>query len=508
MSEGPRWTRAGGRVDYDQFESEAADASVIVAEGHRASAEALRGMFTRDFVYLGVSVLQVVLAAGVTPILTRLVSTGAFGQLVLAIAVMQIVGPILSFGLPFATQEAFAGEDGDRRARGVVAVSVAFGVAASVIVIFAAPAWGPAVGLDHLVDARLAALWGACFALTWTCLAMLRSKEKLGIVIVIGGLQSLGAQALGVTLLLLWAPDVRSYLCGVIVCQAAAALGGLLALRPDWAALSAVRRYGRAFAFGLPMVPQQLSVFVLFAGDRIVIRHYVGSAATGRYSVAYNVGSLGVLLLVFVNQAWLPRIYSVTDSLARSRLLASSRDMMSLLLVPVMCGLAAAAPVVLRLWAPRSFGPEGLTSIVAIVAVATIPYGLFLSNVRALMSEAMTVRVAVATAVGAAINVALNLVMVPLFGLAGSAIATVVSYVLLAGLTRPPMRSGLRIPRTPIRSGAIIGSGLAVTLAMAAVPTSHAWLAIRVGVCLVAVLAFLVLLRRAVSGFAGGGLSR
>ncbi len=135
-------------------------------------------------------------------------------------------------------------------------------------------------------------------------------KEKLGIAIIIGGLQSLGAQTLGVLLLLLWAPDVRSYLCGVIICQAAAALTGFVALRPDWSALAAIRRYGRAFAFGLPMVPQQLSVFILFAGDRIVIRHELGSAATGRYSVAYNVGSLGVLLLVFVNQAWIPRIYS------------------------------------------------------------------------------------------------------------------------------------------------------------------------------------------------------
>lgn len=513
MSEETRWTSAGGQADRGRLEGEAGEVAAIVSDAHpatvsdahRGAAEALRGMFTRDFVYLGVSVLQVLLAAGVTPVLTRLVSTGEFGQLALAIAVMQIVGPILSFGLPFATQKVFAGQDGDRRARGVLAVSVAFGVVGSVLVILSAPAWGPAVGLDRVLDARLAALWGACFALTWTCLAMLRSKERLGIVIVIGGLQSLGAQALGVSLLFLWAPDVESYLCGVIVCQAAAALCGLLALRPDWSALAAIRRHGRAFAFGLPMVPQQLSVFILFAGDRIVIRHDVGSAATGRYSVAYNVGSLGVLLLVFVNQAWIPRIYALTDRLARSRLLASSRDMMSLLLVPVMCGLAAAAPVVLRLWAPQSFGPTALTSIVAIVAAATIPYGLFLSNVRALMSEAMTGRVALVTAVGALVNIGLNILMVPPFGIVGSAVATVISYVLLAGLTRPPKRAGLTIPGTSLRSGAIILSGLAITLAMAALPTSNAWLAVRLAVCAAAVLAFLFLLRSVASGFDGSG---
>jgi len=41
-------------------------------------------MFTRDFVYLGVSALQVVLAAAMTPIVTRLVGVYEFGQLALA----------------------------------------------------------------------------------------------------------------------------------------------------------------------------------------------------------------------------------------------------------------------------------------------------------------------------------------------------------------------------------------------------------------------------------------
>lgn len=503
MTEGPLSTSAHRQAGRGKPGGEAHDAAATVSGGHRAAADALRGMFTRDFIYLGVSALQVILATGVTPILTRRVGPGEFGQLALAVAVMQILGPIFSFGLPFATQKVFAGKDGDRRARGVLAVSVVFGVAAWVVVVLTASAWGPAVGLHRVLDARLAALWGACFALTWTCLAMLRSKDRLGMAIFVGGLQSVGAQGVGVALLFLWSPSVGSYLCGAIVGQGTAALIGLFALRPDWSAVAAIRRYARALAFGLPMVPQQLSVFILFASDRIVINHDVGSVATGRYSVAYNVGSLGVLLLVFVNQAWIPRIYAVADRSARSRLLASSRDMMSLLLVPVVCGLAAAAPVVLRLWAPRSFDPTELTSIVAIVAVATFPYGQFLSNVRALMSEGLTCRAALTTSVAAVVNVGLNVAMVPFLGITGSAIATVLSYLLLARLTRPPVHSGLRVPGVSRQLGTIIAGGVAVTLAMAALPTSHAWLVIRLAACLAAVPAFIFLMRGAVSGFEG-----
>lgn len=468
---------------------------------HLAATSALRAMFTRDFVYLGVSALQVVLAALITPILTRRVGVGQFGQLALAIVVAQLLGVILSFGLPFGAQKVFAGEDGDRRSRGVLAISAVLAVVASLVVILAAPVWGPAVGLDSVLDARLAALWAAFFALTWTSLAMLRSRDKLRMATFVAALQSLGAQAAGVLLLYWWAPTVASYLWGLIIGQGAAAVAGLLALTPDWSALAAIRRCGETFLFGLPMVPQELSGWILGVGDRVVIRHDLGSAAVGRYSVAYNVGNLGFILLVFVTQAWMPRIYAVSDRVARSRLLASSRDMMNLLLIPVVCGLAAGAPVVLEVWVPKSFHPAELTPIVAIVAICTFPFAQFVANLRALMSEGRTGRAAVATLVAAAVNIGLNVVMVPFLGITGSAIATVLSYALCARLTRPPVSSGLQVPGASVLLRTLIGGAVVVTLVIGVLPTSPVWLAIRLAMGAGALLAFALLLRRAMAGF-------
>jgi O-antigen/teichoic acid export membrane protein len=477
------------------------DVVPTVPGDHTAATNALRAMFTRDFVYLGVSALQVVLAALVTPILTRRLGVGEFGQLALALVVAQLLGVTFSLGLPFSAQKVFVGQDGDRRSRGVLAISAVLAVAASIVVVLAAPVWGPAVGLDRVLDACLATLWAACFALTWTPLAMLRSREKLKLAIFVGALQSLGAQATGLALLYWWAPTVTSYLSGLIIGQCAAALVGFLTLTPDWSALAAIRRYGGTFLFGLPMVPQALSGFILGLGDRVVVRHVLGSAAVGRYSVAYNVGSLGFILLVFVTQAWEPRIYAVADRAARSQLLASSRDLMNLLLIPVVCGLAAAAPVVLAVWVPQSFRPLELTPIVAIIAICTFPFGQFTANLRGLMSEGRTGRAAVATLVAAAVNICLNVAMVPFLGITGSAIATVLSYALCARLTRPPASSGLHIPGAPVHLRALIYAAVAVTLVIGVLPTSPVWLVVRVAMCAVALLAFALLLRRAMAGF-------
>jgi O-antigen/teichoic acid export membrane protein len=467
---------------------------------HAGTSSPLRAMFTRDFVYLGVSALQVVLAALITPVLTRLVGVGEFGQVALAIVVAQLLGVTFSLGLPFAAQRVFVGEDGDRRSRGVLAISTVLAVTAALALVLAAPAWGPAVGLDQVIDARLAALWAASFALSLTSLAMLRSRDRLKMAIFVACLQSLGAQATGLALLHWWTPTVTSYLCGLNIGQGAAAAAGLLTLTPDWSALAAVRRYGGIFLFALPMVPQQLSGWVLGVGDRVVVRHVLGSAAVGRYSVAYNVGSLGFMLLVFVNQAWEPRIYAVADRVARSRLLASSRDMMNLLLIPVVCGLAAGAPVVLRVWVPQSFHPAELTPIVAIVATCTFPFGQFVANLRALMSEGKTGRAAAATLVAAAVNVGLNVVMVPFIGITGSAIATVLSYALCARLTRPPVRFGLQVPGPSVQLRALIGGAVALTLVLGILPTSPMWLVARLAMCTAALLAFALLLRRAMTG--------
>jgi O-antigen/teichoic acid export membrane protein len=466
---------------------------------------ALRAMFTRDFIYLGVSALQVVLVALMTPILTRRVGVGQFGQLTLAIAVAQLLGLTFSFGLSFAAQKVFAGEDGDHRSRGVLAISAVLAVAASLVAVLAAPTWGPVVGLDRVLDARLVAGWAACFALTLTALALLRSNDRLWMAIFVAAVQSLGAQAAGVLLLFWWTPTVTSYLCGLIIGQGAAALIGLLALRPDWSALAAIRRYGGIFLFGLPMVPQQLSGFILGVGDRVVVRHILGSAAVGRYSVAYNLGNLGFILLVLVNQAWLPRIYAVADRQARSRLLASSRDLLNLLLIPVVCGLAAGAPLVLEVWVPASFQPAKLTLIVAIIAICTFPFAQFVANLRALMSEGKTGRAAVATLIAAVVNIGLNIAMVPFLGITGSAIATVLSYALCARLTRPPLRSGLQVPGASVQLRALIGGAIAVTLAFGVLPTSPVWLAIRVAMGAGALLAFALLLRRAMAGFDTSG---
>jgi O-antigen/teichoic acid export membrane protein len=116
------------------------------------------------------------------------------------------------------------------------------------------------------------------------------------------------------------------------------------------------------------------------------------------------------------------------------------------------------------------------------------------------MSEGRTGQAAVATLVAAAVNIALNVVMVPVLGITGSAIATVLSYALCARLTRPPVSSGLQVPGASVLLRTLIGGAVVVTLAIGVLPTSPMWLFIRLAMCAGALLAVALLLRRVMAG--------
>jgi hypothetical protein len=95
--------------------------------------------------------------------------------------------------------------------------------------------------------------------------------------------------------------------------------------------------------------------------------------------------------------------------------------------------------------------------------------------------------------------------MVPFFGITGSAIATVLSYGLLAWLSRPPASSGFRVPGVPrLLAAGIVGS-VAVTLALGEVPTTNEWLALRLAICAASVVVFLLLIRRVIAGLGETG---
>jgi O-antigen/teichoic acid export membrane protein len=215
----------------------------------------------------------------------------------------------------------------------------------------------------------------------------------------------------------------------------------------------------------------------------LIIQSELGAVAVARYQIAYNYGSLPILLLSVLYTSWMPRIFSLKEGPERAAVIGASRNFLYMLLMPALLGLAVGAPVFLRLWAPPRYMPEQLLLVNAVVLISAIPYTAGLSATRALMAEGRTAFIAMAQGTAACANVALNFLLIPAYGLVGSAASTFLAFTLLQMLLLVRARTlvPVRPPRLRLRIG--LGATAAATLATTALPPSD-YLLIRLAVIL------------------------
>jgi O-antigen/teichoic acid export membrane protein len=298
----------------------------------------------------------------------------------------------------------------------------------------------------------------------------LRSEDRLAAFCTVSLLQSVVAEATSLLLVIGVEPTATMFLLGQLGVQLVAMMVALVMTLPRIPLPRDRAMLRRALAFGLPLVPAVLSTFVLHSADRLMIQAELGSTAVARYQVAYNVGALPMLLLGVLNTSWMPRIFSFRESHERAAVIAASRDMLYRLLMPVLIGLAAGAPLVLRIWAPPEYEPETLLMVNAIVLASAVPYTAGLSATRTLMAEGRTGYVALAQGIAGTTNVGLNLALIPLLGLPGSAAATLLSLSILHLLMVRRAQALMRVtgPPTAVLVGLLASAG--GTLLIATVP--------------------------------------
>jgi O-antigen/teichoic acid export membrane protein len=394
--------------------------------------------------------VQLVLAAGLTPVITRVIRISEFGTVAAATAVMQIVIIVAAAGLPTAIQRQFhlGGDDGG--ARKVLTATIGAAVVCTGLLLLSEPIWGSSLGFGRDPSALLLSiLWAGESAVTMACLALLRSQDRLIAFCLVSLFQSIGAEASSLAFVLAHDPTADAFLTGRVVAQSIAMVLALAAVPPRWIRAADLRLIVGALRYCLPLVPAALSVFVLTTSDRLIVQRLMGNDAVAQYQVAYNVASILIILLAVLQTAWLPRFFDISAEESAAATFADARDMLYRLVGPAVIGFAAGAPLILRIWAPAAYDPQSLSLVVALVVLTTIPCAAQVLLSLRLTTEGRTGALAVASAVAALVNIAMNLLLIPLIGLTGSALATLIAYVAQYAVSALSAR---RIGR-PVRPG-------------------------------------------------------
>lgn len=440
------------------------------------AAGAISDLFGRRLIYVVVWSLQVASAAVISPVLAYLMGPAEFGLLATAIAVHQVLVVLALFGLDQAVILQRSRDRSGRASRGLLTIGIAMALAVTLVVGLTAPLWSKPFGFGGVSSLVVATvLWTAPGAAVQMMLALLSSEDRLKSFASVSVLSAVGGQVFGIILMLTNGRTAGVYAWGGVISQFGAFAVGFALTRPLVRHVLRRAVTWQAIAIGFPLTLRGLSAFVLNAGDRVVIQRDLGPVAVGRYQIAYVLAYVVVLLLSSLSNAWSPRIAAMADERARHRMLARSRDSLFGVLMPVILGMTLAAPLLLRIIAPSSFRPASLLIVVFLVVVSAIPYADGNSGTLALMASRRGREIALAAGVAAVGNIALNLVLVPVLGITGSALATLLAYAGQTMMMRSYVRRTGSLPRTDVRIWLMLAATVAVAGATVPLPQSTIW---------------------------------
>lgn len=199
-------------------------------------------------------------------------------------------------------------------------------------------------------------------------------------------------------------------------------------INPVWPRTPILREYA---TYGLPLAITFALGWVISSSDRIIISWILNEAATGAYAAGYDLAqqSLG-LLLVIINTAAYPlviRALNQNGRIAAERQLAINGELMITVAMVSAAGMIALSPFVVNTVIGADFRPAAAQVVPWIAASAAIAgIKAFHLDVAFQLAKAPKWQVYTA-AISALMNVALNFLLIPILGLQGAAIATLIS---------------------------------------------------------------------------------
>lgn len=189
--------------------------------------------------------------------------------------------------------------------------------------------------------------------------------------------------------------------------------------------------------FGLPYLPASLAATMVQVIDRPILVRLAGESALGIYQANYKLGIFMMLFVSMFQYAWQPFfLNNASEKNAKqifSKVLTLYLVVASAALVVISLFIENIATI--KVYADRTLiGTEYLSGliIVPVILLAYLFHGMYVNFTAGIYIKEKTKYFPGITALGAISNIVSNLLLIPIFGIVGAAISTLVSYFLMA----------------------------------------------------------------------------
>lgn len=200
----------------------------------------------------------------------------------------------------------------------------------------------------------------------------------------------------------------------------------------SWPTFTRLRPY---LLYTIPLVPNSSLYHIFNAGDRYVLSYFTDHTAVGTYAAAYTVSSFFTTLVSPINMVLLPVMAELWNHQQKRELgdyLTQSIRYSTLVSLPALAGACYFTSPLLSLLVSDAAPQIAPPFIVLSVSFLIFGIGIVGGNVLATAGQTrllLTVDFSLAT-----FNIVLNLLLVPIWGIMGAAISTLLSHVFYTGI--------------------------------------------------------------------------
>lgn len=175
----------------------------------------------------------------------------------------------------------------------------------------------------------------------------------------------------------------------------------------------------------VPAVFHNLSDLILGQSDQVMLQHMMGEATVGHYAYAWTLSNILFVIFGALNRTWCPFFFGEMKEGKREAMLAKTRNFLELFTI-LACGFILLAPEVYHVYAREDFWAS--TSIIPLFVTSYYINFLCTFPVNYEYYHKQTKVVAMVTIFSSLLNVGLNYILIQAIGMAGAALATVISH--------------------------------------------------------------------------------
>lgn len=219
-----------------------------------------------------------------------------------------------------------------------------------------------------------------------------------------------------------------AFACSIIIVVAAEALM-IFEFKPKKETSIVTTRELVKTAF--PMMFSGLMLYLLNWTDVIILGTMVSEEEVGIYNIAFKIGSVGFLVIISVNTIIMPKmaeLYGQKNFMELKKLIQNSTRLIAVLSVPVVIGLIVLSDFILSFFGAEAIQGKSTMMILAAGVLFSAVCGNTDQILNMTNNEKLFRNI---TLICFLLNIVLNYILIPRYGINGSAIASLITNVVL-----------------------------------------------------------------------------